>query len=80
VLGSNELITPEDLPDALLESIESAAVSIAPYHERVKEAKRLIIIKALKEAGGNHTQAARRLGLYSTNLHRLIRDLKIKRP
>ena len=79
VLGSNELITPEDLPDTLLETTESGLVSIARYHERVKEAKRLIIIKTLEEAGGNHTEAARRLGLHSTNLHRLIRNLKIKR-
>ena len=78
VLGSSELITSEDLPDAFLESVESGPVSIAQYHERVKEAKRLIIIRTLQETGGNHTEAARRLGLHSTNLHRIIRNLKIK--
>jgi Nif-specific regulatory protein len=79
VLGSNELITPEDIPDTFLEAVDSDAVSIAPYHERVLEAKRLIIIKALEDTGGNRAEAARRLGLYPANLHRLIRDLKIKR-
>lgn len=78
VLGSNELITPEDLPDTFLEALDSDAVSLGPYHERVLEAKRLIIIKALEDTGGNRAEAARRLGLYPANLHRLIRDLKIK--
>src|ERR1041384_3268097 len=79
VLGSNELITPEDLPDTFLEAVNSDAVSIVPYHERVLEAKRLIIMKTLEDTGGNRAEAARRLGLYPANLHRLIRDLKIKR-
>lgn len=78
VLGSSEIITPEDLPETLLEIDDQNKLSLTRYHERVKEAKILIITTAIEEAGGNYTKAARQLGLYPTNLHRLIKKLDIK--
>jgi len=77
VLGSSEIITPEDLPETLLET-DKSEVSLTRYHERVKEAKCLIITTAIEEAGGNYSKAARQLGLHPTNLSRLIRNLDIK--
>jgi len=77
VLGSSEIITSEDLPEALLE-IDKSELSLTRYHERVKEAKCLIITTAIEEAGGNYSKAARQLGLHPTNLSRLVRNLDIK--
>jgi transcriptional regulator with PAS, ATPase and Fis domain len=78
VLGSSEVITPEDLPETLLETNDSSTRPIAKYHEKVMEAKRLIVIKAIDEAGGNYAEAARRLGLHPNNLHRLVRNLNLR--
>jgi transcriptional regulator with GAF, ATPase, and Fis domain len=48
------------------------------YHEKVTEAKKLIVIKAIDEAGGNYAEAARQLGLHPNNLHRLVRNLNLR--
>src|SRR5262245_20308516 len=77
VLGSSELITPDDLAETLYETGNNT-VKLAEYHEQVKEAKSTIIIKALEEAGGNYTEAAKRLGILPTNLHRLVRSLNLR--
>ncbi len=77
VLGSTELILPEDLPEALLEA-ESAGLPAAGYHEAVNRAKRQIVLRALDQAGGNYGEAARLLGLHPNNLHRLIRNLDLR--
>ncbi len=37
-----------------------------------------VIIAAVEQAGGNYTEAARRLGLHPNYLHRLIRNLNLK--
>jgi Nif-specific regulatory protein len=78
VLGSSEVITPEDLPETLLETDDSSTRALARYHEKVTEAKKLIIIKAIDEAGGNYAEAARQLGLHPNNLHRLVRNLNLR--
>jgi Nif-specific regulatory protein len=79
VLGSTEMISPEDLPEAVFEGgggVETGVV--LNYHDRLREAKRSIVIQAIDDARGNYTEAARLLGLHSTNLHRLIRNLRLK--
>jgi transcriptional regulator with GAF, ATPase, and Fis domain len=76
VLGTSELIMPEDLPEPVLE--KSGAVGLGRYHEAVAEAKRTIIMKALQQSGGNYTHAAKALGVQPTYLHRLLRNLGIK--
>jgi transcriptional regulator with GAF, ATPase, and Fis domain len=78
VLGSTEIITPEDLPEALVEAGDANAISVTGYHAALKTAKRLIVVKAVEAAGGNYTEAAKQLGLHPTNLHRLIRTLDLK--
>jgi transcriptional regulator with GAF, ATPase, and Fis domain len=78
VLGSTELVTPDDLPEALVEAGDTNALSVTGYHAALKTAKRLIVIKAVEAAGGNYTEAAKQLGLHPTNLHRLIRMLELK--
>ncbi|HEV2912689.1 MAG TPA: sigma 54-interacting transcriptional regulator [Pyrinomonadaceae bacterium] len=79
VLGSTDLILPEDLPEAVLESEPSASVvGVAKYHEAITEAKRGLILRAVEQAGGNYTEAARLLGVHPNYLHRLIRNMNLK--
>ena len=78
VLGTTDVILPEDLPEALLERETSAAQSAMGYHEAVTQTKKQIIVKAIEEAKGNYTEAARRLGVHPNYLHRLIRNLNLR--
>jgi Nif-specific regulatory protein len=84
VLGSTERILPEDLPETILESRpspEGAGEAGAPsnnYHDAVREAKRQIIQRAVEQAGGRLTDAARLLGVHPNYLHRLLRNLDLK--
>src|SRR5262249_54862548 len=78
VLGTTELIQPEDLPESLLEKQAVPGVQVTEYHQAVKEAKRQLVLKAFQEAGGNYAQAARLLGIHPNNLHRLIRNLDLE--
>ena len=78
VLGSVEMIVPEDLPESMFENRRASQAFGATYHEAVKQAKSAIVIKAFEDAQGNYTEAARKLGLHPANLHRLIRNLELK--
>ena len=78
VLGSTELIQPEDLPEQILEAAPPAGDQVTRYHEALGEAKRQLVLKALEQAGGNYTQAAKVLGIHPNNIHRLARHLNIK--
>ena len=80
VLGTTELIQPEDLPEALLEKEAVPGVQVTEYHQAIKETKRQLVLKAFQEAAGNYAQTARLLGMHPNNLHRLIRNLDLKLP
>ena len=80
VLGTTELIQPEDLPETLLEKQALPGVQITEYHQAVKESKKQLVLQAFEEAGSNYTQAAKLLGVHPNNLHRLIRSLDLKLP
>jgi len=77
VLGSQDVILPEDLPEHLLESAQPG--DGGGFHGLVAARKRDIIRQALDKASGNVAHAARDLGLQPTYLHRLIRNLAIDR-
>ncbi len=78
VLGSSELIVPEDLPESLLENGAVESDEVSRYHEMVSAEKKRVILAALEEAQGNQREAARHLGLNPTYLSRLIRNLHLK--
>jgi len=80
VLGSSDLILPEDLPEVVLERAEpsTGASPVSAFHDTVREAKKNVILAAVEQAGGNYTEAARLLGLHPNYLHRLIRNLNLK--
>jgi transcriptional regulator with GAF, ATPase, and Fis domain len=78
VMGSTELILPEDLPEALFESQAQTADAPGKYYEAVREAKRQLISRTLEQADGNFTTAAKLLGIHPNNLHRLVRNLNLR--
>jgi len=78
VMGSTELILPEDLPENLMETEVPGAMDAGGFHELVRQAKRQIVLRVLEESRGNYTEAAKRLCLHASNLHRLIRSLNLR--
>jgi Nif-specific regulatory protein len=78
VLGSTELILPEDLPDSILEETAASGEPVSALHEGIREAKKTLIERAIDQANGNYTEAARLLGVHPNHLFRLIRTLNLK--
>jgi DNA-binding NtrC family response regulator len=78
VLGTSDLILPEDLPESLLDKAAPSGAPAEAFHDAVRESKRQLIISAVEQASGNYTEAARILGLHPNYLHRLIRNLSLK--
>ena len=78
VLGSSNVICPEDLPERVLEAAGALELPEGSFHQLLRDFKRKAIRKAIDEAGGSYTKAAALLGLHPNSLHRLIRNLKLK--
>jgi transcriptional regulator with GAF, ATPase, and Fis domain len=78
VLGSTELILAEDLPDSVLEETAAAGEPVNALHDGVREAKKALIERAIEQANGNYTEAAKILGVHANHLFRLIRTLNLK--
>ena len=77
VLGTNELIQPDDLPEGVVEGGEVSGES-ANYYASLKEFKKQLIQQALQKANGSYVDAAKLLGLHPNSLLRLIRNLNVK--
>jgi len=78
VMGTTDLIVPEDLPEAMSESEALVDQPDFGYHEKIREAKRQLIAATLRQTGGNFTEAAKLLRIHPNNLHRLVRQLKLR--
>ncbi len=78
VLGSSEMILPEDLPESLLELDPPPEVAQAKYHAAIKQLKKQLIRDAVEQTQGSYASAARILGVHPNYLHRLIRNLELK--
>jgi len=79
VLGQDEVIQPDDLPETLLETGPSVPAAAAPsFHDAVNRCKRELILEAVGASGGTITRAAERLGLHPNHLHRLITSLDLR--
>jgi transcriptional regulator with GAF, ATPase, and Fis domain len=79
VLGSSDHIRPEDLPEALVETNEPAHTGLLRYHDSVNSVKRQLIMKAIEQAGGSFTEAAKLLDLHPNYLHRLVRNMDLRK-
>jgi len=83
VMGSSDVIVPDDLPEALIEAGPATAAGAtagagAHFHDAIRQAKQDLIVKAFTAARGSYSAAARLLGLHPNYLHRLIRNLNLK--
>jgi transcriptional regulator with GAF, ATPase, and Fis domain len=78
VVGSSDLILPEDLPDTLVETGVNHGPSAAKYHDAIRDLKKQLILNALEQSGGNITEAAKLLGVHGNYLHRLMRNLDLR--
>ncbi len=75
VLCRGDRIAVRDLPAAMREGTGAAATPqklLAQNDLTVKEAEKQLIMRALKEANGNRTQAAARIGMSRRTLHRKL--------
>ena len=77
VLGLTDEILPEDLPSSMIEE-QSARLKGTRYYTVLNNAKKDLILGALREADGNYPEAARLLGIHPKYLHRLVRNLNIR--
>jgi transcriptional regulator with GAF, ATPase, and Fis domain len=85
VLGSDETIQLEDLPDEVLAVRAPAAggegragAENETFHDLILATKRRLILEAYERAGDDHQRAAALLGVHANSLHRLIRTLGLK--
>jgi len=77
VLGTNEIIRPEDLPESIVEVGDLLGES-AKYYAALKDFKKQLIQQALQLANGSYTDAAKALGLHPNSLLRLMRNLNVR--
>jgi len=78
VMGTSDMILPEDLPETLLERTPPPEMIEAKYHVKLKEWKKQLILDAVEQTQGSYAEAARILGVHPNYLHRLIRNLELK--
>jgi DNA-binding NtrC family response regulator len=80
VLSRGDKITPRDLPPWVRNSPLTSATPrqiLARNDLTMQEAEKELILRALKETGGNRTEAARKLGMSRRTLHRKLREYKL---
>jgi transcriptional regulator with GAF, ATPase, and Fis domain len=78
VMGSSDVILPEDLPEAILDTSSAAETSTAKFVSGVKDTKKQLILGALQQTNGSYIEAAKVLGMHPNSLLRLIRNLDLK--
>jgi len=87
VLLAGDTVNLCDLPEELT-GAEAAASTVVTdtddlfalgYNEAVTAARRLIVVRALEQAGGHQTRAAEKLGVTQPYLSRLVKQLGIRR-
>ncbi len=77
VMGVTDEIVPADLPPAILGE-KGDGLACARYHDALNQAKRDLVLCALRESKGSFPNAARLLGIHPKYLHRLVRTLDLK--
>ena len=75
VMSSDDLIRPEDLPEAVIER-GSPASEAGGYHDEIVRLKKKLILDAVAAANRRVTDAAKALDLHY--LHRLISNLNLR--
>ena len=76
VLGEEEEIVLDDLPERVVAAAQSAAAGVrAGYHKALEDAKRDLVRSALAQTSGHQGKAAELLGVHRTYLSRLVKSL-----
>jgi transcriptional regulator with PAS, ATPase and Fis domain len=80
VMGSSDVITPDDLWDLLPDTAaaESGDAEVEGFHEAVRQTRRRLVAMALDRANGSVPAAAKALRLHPNYLHRLITTLGLR--
>ena len=69
VLGSTELILPEDLPDSVLEETGGSGEPVTALHDGIREAKRKLIERAIEQNPRNEFFVLQQRGARQTVAH-----------
>jgi transcriptional regulator with GAF, ATPase, and Fis domain len=77
-LGSTDVILPEDLPDDILEQASTTTGPVNVLQDGLRDAKKAMIERAIEQADGVYTDAAKILGVHPNHLFRLVRTLKLQ--
>jgi DNA-binding NtrC family response regulator len=77
VLADGPTIEVWHLPSSLRNGFEQLQ-AVRSYEEELREFKRRLVLRTLRECGGNKAETARVLGLARGYLHRLINQLRIE--
>jgi DNA-binding NtrC family response regulator len=77
VLDYGPKLSLADLPSRITGAAQADPAAELSYHEAVDAARRELVRKALAQADGNRTEAAKILGLHKTHLFRLLKSLGI---
>ncbi len=78
ILSASDRITAESIPLEI--KLPRGAVLPSSLQETRAQAERNLVRRALEEAGGNISAAARALGIERTRLHKRIRALGLAKP
>lgn len=78
VMADGQTIETWHLPKNLHNGFEQQPSEVHSYEEEVREFKRRLILRTLRECGGRKVDAARVLGVARGYLHRLINQLQIQ--
>jgi DNA-binding NtrC family response regulator len=77
VLGSTDMIRPEDFPAELIESESALDPPLGTYHEMLNAAKRDILTRTFVKTNGNAKEASEILDIDSTYIYQLLKNLKM---
>ncbi len=79
VLGAGDMIQLEDLPESIREIARPRGLGPSiPLQDAIDDTKRKAITLAFEQARGDHTMAARALGVHPNYLYRLMRNLGMR--
>ena len=79
VLSEGPTVDAWHLPPSIIGSSETASVN-GLYEEEVRQFKKRLIVRTLRECGWRKAESARVLGVARGYLHRLINQLEIREP
>lgn len=78
VFCRSERVSLRDLPPAVRSAPAAASGPVIPSELTVKEAEKQLLIRALKETGGNRTLAAKKIGMSRRTLHRKLHTYNLE--